>query len=103
MNLQPFVNLNLPDAWYLVSSPIILADWASTGGADWLVPFGGGVGKIFRLAHVPMNGQVQAFWNAVRPDSPPAPSWTLRLQLAFLFPKGGKHASEGGVASALWR
>jgi hypothetical protein len=27
MLLQPFVNYNLPDGWYLVSSPIITANW----------------------------------------------------------------------------
>lgn len=25
--LQPFVNYNLSDGWYLVSSPVITADW----------------------------------------------------------------------------
>jgi hypothetical protein len=35
MLIQPFVNYNLPDAWYLTSAPIITADWeeiATTGG-----------------------------------------------------------------------
>lgn len=27
MLLQPFVNYNLPEGWYLVSSPIITANW----------------------------------------------------------------------------
>jgi hypothetical protein len=34
-----------------------------------------------------MNGQVQAFWNAVKPDALDGPDWTLRLQLQFLFPQ----------------
>ena len=27
MLLQPFVNYNIADGWYLISSPIITADW----------------------------------------------------------------------------
>jgi hypothetical protein len=46
MMLQPFVNYNLPDGWYLVSSPIITANWKADSDDTWLVPVGGGVGKI---------------------------------------------------------
>src|SRR6266850_2532079 len=43
--LQPFVNYNLPDHWYLVSAPIMTANWAAVKGGDvWTVPLGGGVG-----------------------------------------------------------
>jgi hypothetical protein len=104
MTLQYFINYNLPEAWYLVSSPIIGIDWTPPGGADALVPFGGGIGKIFRVAHLPVNAQLQAFWNAIRPNDPPAPTWTLRLQIALLFPTGSaKQREQGSVASALWR
>ncbi len=64
------------------------------------VPWGGGIGKIFAIGSQPVNGQVQAFWNAVHPEPtgeppvgglPPAASegasWTLRFQLQFLFPR----------------
>jgi hypothetical protein len=40
--IQPFVNYNLPDAWYLVSAPIITADWEASSGNKWTVPLGGG-------------------------------------------------------------
>ena len=33
-----------------------------------------------------MNGQVQAFYNAVSPDNTGG-SWMIRAQLQFLFPK----------------
>jgi hypothetical protein len=49
------------------------------------VPFGGGIGKIFRIGKQPVNAQVQAFYNVAKPDK--GPDWTLRLQLQFLFPK----------------
>jgi hypothetical protein len=38
--IQPFVNYNLPDAWYLVSAPIITANWglavAISGPCRWV-------------------------------------------------------------------
>ena len=49
------------------------------------IPFGGGVGKIFKIGKQPLNAQVQAFYNVEKPDG--GADWTLRLQLQFLFPK----------------
>ena len=46
--LQYFINYNLPDGWYISSAPIITANWEADSGNKWTVPFGGGVGKIFR-------------------------------------------------------
>ncbi len=82
--LQYFVNYNLPKGWYLSSAPIITANWKAKNG-KWTVPFGGGVGRVFRIGKQAMNAQVQAFGSSVRPEN--GPSWTLRLQLQFLFPK----------------
>jgi hypothetical protein len=83
--VQPFVNYNLPHGWYLVSSPIITADWKADSGDRWTVPVGGGIGKIQRFGKLPLNLQLQAFYNAVTPDS--GPDWQLRFQVQFLFPK----------------
>jgi len=83
--LQYFINYNMPDGWYLTSAPIITANWKADSGNKWTVPFGGGVGKIFRIGKQPMNAQVQAFYNVEKPDN--GPDWTLRFQLQFLFPK----------------
>ena len=86
MLIQPFVNYNLPDGWYLTSSPVITANWEADSDNTWTVPVGGGVGKIFRIGNQPMNGQIQAFYNVEKPAV--VGDWTLRLQLQFLFPKG---------------
>jgi hypothetical protein len=51
------------------------------------VPFGGGMGKIFAIGKQKLNGQVRAYWNAVKPDAVNGPDWTLIAQLVFLFPK----------------
>ena len=83
--VQYFVNYNLPEGWYLTSAPIITANWEASSGNKWVVPFGGGIGKILRIAKLPFNGGVSAFYNAVKPDV--GPDWTLRIQLALLLPK----------------
>ena len=82
---QYFVNYNLGTGLYLSSAPIITANWEAPSGQQWTVPFGGGVGKVFRLGSMPVDGQVQAFVNAIKPDA--AGNWSLRLQFKMLFPK----------------
>ena len=81
---QYFINYNMADGWYLTTSPIITADWENSGD-EWTVPFGGGLGKIFKIGKQSMNAQAQAFYNVEKPDN--AADWTLRVQLQFLFPK----------------
>lgn len=83
--LQPFVNYNLPGGWYLVSAPIITADWTATPDNRWNVPVGGGIGKIFRIGTQPMNASLQAFDYPIR--SSLGPSWAIRFQVQFLFPR----------------
>jgi hypothetical protein len=85
--LQPFVNYNLPNGWYLTTSPIITADWIARSDDRWTVPIGGGFGKIWRIGHQPVNTSLTAYYNVVRPETLRGPDWTLRLQWTFLFPK----------------
>ncbi|MCP5518694.1 MAG: neuromedin U [Verrucomicrobiales bacterium] len=83
--IQPFINYNLPHGWYLNTAPIITADWENRSGDEWLVPVGGGVGKIHRLGRLPVNLQLGAYYNVVTPDN--GPDWQLRFQLQVLLPK----------------
>ena len=95
--LQPFVNYNFGEGWYLVSAPILTSNWVASSGDKWTVPLGAGGGKLFRLkelpggenlgklGELPVNTQLQAFYNVVRPDD--ASTWQLRVQIQFLFPK----------------
>jgi len=83
--VQPFINYNLADGWYLVSSPIVTANWVATPGNRWELPLGGGVGKIFKIAGQAINAQIQAF-DYVRSPSD-GPRLAMRFQLQFLFPK----------------
>jgi len=82
---QPFVNYNLPHGWYLSSGPIITANWEVSGRDAWTVPVGGGAGKLQFIGKLPVNFSLQAFANVVRPTD--GPTWQLRFQIQFLFPK----------------
>jgi len=85
--VQPFLNYNFRHGWYLSSAPIMTANWIERARNQWTVPVGGGGGKLWRVGKVglPVNTQVQAFYNAVTPDN--GADWQLRLQLQLLFPK----------------
>jgi hypothetical protein len=92
MLIQPFINVNLANGWYIASSPIITSDWTANNGRGWTIPIGGGFGRIFRIGSQPFNASLQGFWNAVRPEQigeqllGPV---TIRLQIQALFPTGG--------------
>jgi hypothetical protein len=79
------VNYNLKKGWYLTSSPIVAANWKASSGNVWVVPFGGGVGRIMKLGFQPVNLTAQFYGNAAYPNH--GSPWGMRLQLAFLFPK----------------
>lgn len=85
MLMQPFANYNLKHGWYLTSSPIITANWEVNPNQRWVVPVGGGVGKIVHFGKLPVNMYTQFFRNVERPDG--TTSWSARLQVQFLFPK----------------
>jgi hypothetical protein len=88
MLFQYFINYNLSKGWYLTWQPTLTANWEATNGGRWVVPFGGGVGRIMKLGVQPVNLTVQFYGNAVHP--PGASPWGMRLQIAFLFPKLNK-------------
>jgi hypothetical protein len=82
--IQPFLNFNFPRGWYVSAAPIVTANWDADDNA-WLVPVGGGFGKLQRIGRLPVNLSVQAFYNAEKPKF--GPDWSTRLQVQFLFPK----------------
>jgi hypothetical protein len=83
--MQPFINYNLPNGWYLVTSPIVTANWRAASGNQWILPVGGGVGRVFRVGSQPINASLQAYANVVKPDN--LGDVTIRAQIQFLFPK----------------
>lgn len=80
---QYFVNYNMSSGTYLVSAPIITNNWEVD--ESLILPFGAGVGKIFRLGKLPINANLQAYYNAVTPDG--GPKWSSRIQVQLMFPK----------------
>jgi hypothetical protein len=85
MTFEPFLNYNLPKGWYLVTSPIITANWEADDDNRWTVPVGGGFGRIFKIGHQPINANIQAYYNVVTSDDIGA-NWQLRTTWTFLFP-----------------
>jgi len=83
--IQPFVNYNFPQGFYINSAPIITANWKADSGDQWTVPLGAGIGKTFHLGPLPVNTQVGAYYNVVTPDN--GAEWSTRLQVQFMFPK----------------
>jgi len=85
-SLQYFINYNLDNGWYLMTSPIITGDWEADNDHRWTLPFGGGVGRVFRIGKQPVNLQLSAYWNVLTPDDYGA-DWQVRTLFQFLFPK----------------
>jgi hypothetical protein len=93
MTLQYFVNYNLNKGYYLTSQPIITTNWNAPSSNVWLTPIGGGIGRIMKLGPQPVNVSIQAYGNVKRPDVLPSPTWQLKFQIAFLYPKRPKQAA----------
>lgn len=85
MALQYFVARILDNDWYANSSPTIVADWKADRSNRWLVPVGGGIGRLVMYGTTPVDFAASAYVNAVRPDG--GPRWQLNLQVTLLFPK----------------
>jgi hypothetical protein len=85
MQLQYFLSYRLKKGWDIETSPSISANWKASTGNVWTVPFGGGLGKIVHFGSRPTKLSAQFYPNAVRPSG--APSWSMRFQTEFLFPK----------------
>jgi hypothetical protein len=96
MLLQPIINYNLSNGWYLTSVPVITANWEADSNNRWTIPLGGGFGRITKLGTQSVDLSIQAFYNVEQPKPfiGQAPNldnqgetWSLRLQVKFLFPK----------------
>ena len=69
----------------LTGAPVLTVNWKAASGQQWTVPLGGGIGKIFHLGRLPVNAQLSAYYNVVKPDY--GPNWQIRAQMRFMFPK----------------
>jgi hypothetical protein len=85
MVFQYFINYNLKHGYFITWQPTLTANWEATNGGRWVVPYGGGVGRITKIGFQPVNLTVQFYGNAIHPEG--TSPWSMRLQIAFLFPK----------------
>ena len=85
MMFNAFVVRQLGDGWYVNSAPIITADWTADSEDRWIVPLGGGGGKLVMLGgKLPLNLQTQLYYNVVRPDF--GSEWQWRMQAQIMLP-----------------
>lgn len=82
---QYFINYNLPNGWYLSTSPIITADWEKDNDNTWSIPFGGGIGKMCRFGNQPVDFKLHGYSYVEAPDN--GPDWSVMFSVKFLFPK----------------
>jgi hypothetical protein len=87
MQIETSASYNLPHGWYLVTAPIINADWTQATAERWLVPFGGGAGRAFNIGKQSVDLNVALYYNTIRPDSQLFAKWHLSLQFTLLYPK----------------
>jgi hypothetical protein len=83
--LEPFINYNLDGGWYLITDMIITANWEADSSNRWVIPLGGGFGKMFAIGEQKMNSKIEVYYNVKKPTG--APDWTLNWTLQFLFPR----------------
>jgi hypothetical protein len=85
LTLQYFINYNISHGWYVVTAPLLTANWKASNDDRWVLPAGGGIGKLQKFGKLPVNFQLAAYWNAITPKD--GASWQLRFQATFMFPK----------------
>lgn len=83
--LEPFVNYNLANGWYLISDMIITVNWDARSGQQWTIPVGGGAGKLFKIGSLPINARLEVYSNVEKPEG--APDWQVVFTFQMLFPK----------------
>jgi hypothetical protein len=76
----------LDNNWYLVSAPIITANWDAGSSDRWMVPLGGGIGKVLGSRSNSWALSLQAYANIIKPDA--APDWVVRFGIAAPLPAG---------------
>ncbi len=83
--IEPFINYNLDDGWFLLTDMVITSNWEASSGNQWTVPVGGGVGRVFTIGKQAINSRLEAYYNAEKPDG--APDYSVAFTWQFLFPK----------------
>jgi hypothetical protein len=86
LELRPVLSYHLPGGYYLTSQPTLLADWTAHGSDRWLIPLGGGVGRLFSPGSQKLLLSLEAYAPVVHPSTTSWSDFTIQLRFAFLFP-----------------
>ena len=81
--MEPIFTYSFSKQWYLVTDPVILANWELNSGDRWLVPLGGGSGYRFKLWEQPLDLRIEANYNIIKSDG--APDWSMAATITFIF------------------
>ncbi|MBT3812901.1 MAG: hypothetical protein HOE45_04710 [Gammaproteobacteria bacterium] len=90
MIVNPTINYNLPDGWYLLSDMEVIANWELSSNQRWTVPIGAGVGKVFALGKNAIDTRIEGYYNVVTPgynssNGFSGPSWSIGASFSFIF------------------
>jgi len=83
--LQPIINYNMDDGWYLSATTTMTANWEADSGDEWTVPLGGGVGRLIRFGKQPVDFKLMSYWNVEKPQF--GADWSIQFTVKFLVPK----------------
>jgi len=83
--LQPIINYNIGEGWYLTSAPVMTIDWEADG-EQWTVPLGGGVGRVVHLGKQAVKFQAAAYGNVIKQDQ--GSDYNVQFTMTLMFPKG---------------
>jgi len=83
LTLNPFLFYNMSRGWYLITSPVITADWTAARNDRWDAPMGGGVGRVFRIGKQPVNARTQFLDHLATTNG--GPNWQLQAQVQLIF------------------
>lgn len=90
MTVNPTINYNLPNGWYLLSDMEVIANWELPSNQRWTVPIGAGVGKIFALGENAIDTRIEGYYNVVTPGTNSSntfsgPTWSIGASVSFIF------------------
>jgi hypothetical protein len=88
LQIETSFSFNLPHDWYLLTAPTISADWHQSRKDRWVIPFGGGVGRTFKMAKQVLDLNIALYSSAIRPEGEHDPKWQLSVQCTLLYPRG---------------
>ena len=63
--LEPFVNYNLNQGWFLLTDMVMTANWDAHSGQRWTIPVGGGFGRVFKIGNQAINSRLEYYYKGL--------------------------------------